>query len=50
MDIVLHPHHAYATTYLNNVVIHSFIWQDHLYKLALAIKWAVEELRYYLTG
>lgn len=30
MDIVLRPHHPYTTAYLDNIVIHSNNWQDHL--------------------
>ncbi|XP_067293545.1 uncharacterized protein [Pseudorasbora parva] len=33
MDILLRPHQAYAAAYLDDVVIHSETWQDHLERL-----------------
>lgn len=27
------PHHTYTTAYMDNVIIHSSTWQDHLYHL-----------------
>ncbi|KAL1273036.1 hypothetical protein QQF64_028898 [Cirrhinus molitorella] len=30
MDILLHPHQAYAAAYLDDIVIHSETWEDHL--------------------
>ncbi|KAL1276203.1 hypothetical protein QQF64_035826 [Cirrhinus molitorella] len=33
MDILLRPHQAYATAYLDDVVIHSEAWEDHLDRL-----------------
>ncbi|KAL0186488.1 hypothetical protein M9458_018158, partial [Cirrhinus mrigala] len=33
MDIILRPHQSYAAAYLDDVVIHSETWQDHLERL-----------------
>ncbi|KAL1249188.1 hypothetical protein QQF64_020193 [Cirrhinus molitorella] len=33
MDILLHPHQAYAAAYLDDVVVHSEWWEDHLERL-----------------
>uniref|UniRef100_A0A8C1RIA6 ribonuclease H n=1 Tax=Cyprinus carpio TaxID=7962 RepID=A0A8C1RIA6_CYPCA len=33
MDIVLRPHQAYAAAYIDDVVIHSETWEDHLERL-----------------
>lgn len=33
MDIVLRPHRAYAAAYIDDVVIHSELWEDHLDRL-----------------
>ncbi|KAL1252623.1 hypothetical protein QQF64_017316 [Cirrhinus molitorella] len=33
MDILLRPHQAYAGTYLDDIVIHSEAWEDHLDRL-----------------
>ncbi|KAL0200063.1 hypothetical protein M9458_003250, partial [Cirrhinus mrigala] len=33
MDVVLRPHQTYAAAYLDNVVIHSEAWEDHLERL-----------------
>ncbi len=33
MDILLRPHQAYAVAYLDDVVIHSERWEDHLDRL-----------------
>lgn len=33
VDIILRPHWQFATAYLDDVVIHSSIWQDHLLHL-----------------
>ncbi|KAI2644624.1 Retrovirus-related Pol polyprotein [Labeo rohita] len=33
MDVVLRPHQSYATAYLDDVVIHSEAWEDHLDRL-----------------
>lgn len=33
MDIVLRPHRPSAAAYLDDVVIHSSTWSDHLYHL-----------------
>nr|XP_021325913.1 uncharacterized protein LOC110438340 [Danio rerio] len=33
MDIILRPHHAYAAAYLDDIVIHSETWEDHLDRL-----------------
>ncbi|KAL1276610.1 hypothetical protein QQF64_036233 [Cirrhinus molitorella] len=33
MDIVLWPHRAYVAAYLDDVVIHSEAWEDHLDRL-----------------
>ncbi|KAL0192088.1 hypothetical protein M9458_010384, partial [Cirrhinus mrigala] len=34
MDIILRPHQAYAAAYLDDVVVHSEAWEDHLDPLA----------------
>ena len=33
MDVLLRPHQAYAAAYLDDVVIHSETWEDHLERL-----------------
>ncbi|KAL1282357.1 hypothetical protein QQF64_001160 [Cirrhinus molitorella] len=33
MDVLLRPHQAYAAAYLDDVVIHSETWEDHLTRL-----------------
>ncbi|KAL1251467.1 hypothetical protein QQF64_019263 [Cirrhinus molitorella] len=33
MDILLRPHQAYAAAYLDDVIIHSERWEDHLLRL-----------------
>ncbi|XP_073699461.1 uncharacterized protein [Garra rufa] len=33
MDVVLRPHQTYAAAYLDDVVIHSEAWEDHLERL-----------------
>ncbi len=33
MDILLRPHQAYAAAYLDDVVVHSVSWEDHLERL-----------------
>ncbi len=33
MDILLRPHHSYAAAYLDEVMIHSEAWEDHLDRL-----------------
>ncbi|KAI2645462.1 Retrovirus-related Pol polyprotein from transposon 17.6 [Labeo rohita] len=33
MDIILRPHQAYAAAYLDDVVVHSEAWEDHLDRL-----------------
>lgn len=33
MDIVLWPHQEYAATYIDDVVVHSKRWEDHLTRL-----------------
>ncbi|KAL0152472.1 hypothetical protein M9458_052195 [Cirrhinus mrigala] len=33
MDILLRPHQAYVAAYLDNVVVHSEAWEDHLDRL-----------------
>ncbi|XP_067303559.1 uncharacterized protein [Pseudorasbora parva] len=33
MDILLRPHQAYAAAYLDDVVVHSETWEDHLDRL-----------------
>ncbi|XP_073681655.1 uncharacterized protein [Garra rufa] len=33
MDVILRPHQAYAAAYLDDVVIHSEAWEDHLDRL-----------------
>ncbi|XP_050984340.1 uncharacterized protein LOC127176618 isoform X2 [Labeo rohita] len=33
MDIILRPHQSYAAAYLDDVVIHSETWEDHLDRL-----------------
>uniref|UniRef100_A0A9J8BMN8 Gypsy retrotransposon integrase-like protein 1 n=1 Tax=Cyprinus carpio carpio TaxID=630221 RepID=A0A9J8BMN8_CYPCA len=33
MDVLLRPHQAYAAAYLDDVVIHSEAWEDHLERL-----------------
>lgn len=43
MDFVLHPHHAYATAYLDDLVMHSVNWQEHLFhvrKVLADLQWA----------
>lgn len=34
MVIVLRPHHQFAATYLDDIVMHSSTWDNHLYHLA----------------
>lgn len=31
MDIILQPHHQYTATYIDDVIVHSTNWQDHLH-------------------
>ncbi|KAI2667015.1 Retrovirus-related Pol polyprotein from transposon 17.6 [Labeo rohita] len=33
MDVILRPHQSYAAAYLDDVIIHSETWQDHLERL-----------------
>ncbi|KAL0173946.1 hypothetical protein M9458_029914, partial [Cirrhinus mrigala] len=33
MDVILRPHQSYAAAYLDDVVIHSEAWEDHLERL-----------------
>ena len=33
MDVLLRPHQAYAAAYIDDVVIHSETWEDHLERL-----------------
>uniref|UniRef100_A0A9J8C7I0 Gypsy retrotransposon integrase-like protein 1 n=1 Tax=Cyprinus carpio carpio TaxID=630221 RepID=A0A9J8C7I0_CYPCA len=33
MDVILRPHQAYAAAYIDDVVIHSETWEDHLERL-----------------
>lgn len=33
MEILLHPHQTYAAAYLDDVVIHSESWEEHLNRL-----------------
>ncbi len=33
MDILLRPHQSYAAAYLDDIVIHSEAWEDHLDRL-----------------
>lgn len=33
MDVVLQAHRPYGTAYLNDMIIHSTSWQDHLHHL-----------------
>ncbi len=33
MDILLRPHQTYAAAYIDDVIIHSEIWEDHLERL-----------------
>ncbi|KAL1280110.1 hypothetical protein QQF64_014710 [Cirrhinus molitorella] len=33
MDILLRPHQAYAAAYIDDIVIHSEAWEDHLDRL-----------------
>ncbi|KAL1258478.1 hypothetical protein QQF64_011722 [Cirrhinus molitorella] len=43
MDILLRPHQAYAAAYLDDVVVHSERWEDHLERLRrvlLELRWA----------
>ncbi len=43
MDLLLWPHHAYAMTYLDDVVIHSESWKDDLAqrrKMLSELRWA----------
>ena len=37
MDIVLRPHHRYASAYLDDVVIHSTDWESHLPKVQAVV-------------
>ncbi|KAF4090095.1 hypothetical protein AMELA_G00048000 [Ameiurus melas] len=38
MVIVLRPHCAFAATYLDDVVIHSSTWSDHLFHMEEVLK------------
>ncbi|KAF4074727.1 hypothetical protein AMELA_G00242570, partial [Ameiurus melas] len=38
MDIVLRPHRSFAAAYLDDVVIHSSTWSDHLFHLGEVLK------------
>lgn len=38
MDIVLRPHRAYAAAYIDDVVIHSERWEDHLDRLKKVLR------------
>lgn len=33
MDIMLWPHQSYTTAYLDDMMSHSYIWQEHLHQL-----------------
>lgn len=33
MVVILHPHRDFATAYLDDVIIHSSTWADHLHHL-----------------
>ncbi len=37
MDILLRPHQSYAAAYLDDVVIHSEHWEDHLDRLRMVL-------------
>lgn len=40
MDILLWPHQSYVAVYLNDVVIHSYTWQEHVHQVLLKLRQA----------
>lgn len=38
MDVVLRLHQAYAAAYIDDVVIHSELWEDHLERLEKVLR------------
>lgn len=38
MDIILQPHRWYAAAYLDNIIIHSSTWTEHLQQLRAVLE------------
>ncbi|MGH0127556.1 UNVERIFIED_CONTAM: hypothetical protein FKN15_031310 [Acipenser sinensis] len=38
MDQVLHPHHEYTAAYIDDVVIYSSTWREHLARVAAVLQ------------